>query len=83
MVATQYRPVLKGFETKPRHEGEGKGEQTTQYRPVLKGFETKPPPTGPGPGKSTQYRPVLKGFETRIPRTLVQVRGQLRSTAPF
>ena len=39
-LSTQYRPVLKGFET--RHVGHPRegGPIPTQYRPVLKGFET-------------------------------------------
>ena len=37
---TQYRPVLKGFETLSRRIDNAAKEKATQYRPVLKGFET-------------------------------------------
>ena len=62
--ATQYRPVLKGFETIFEPLMTRSFAIPTQYRPVLKGFETfLQRLTVPSSG-STQYRPVLKGFET-------------------
>ncbi len=40
VIATQYRPVLKGFETLLQLSSVYRG-WATQYRPVLKGFETR------------------------------------------
>ena len=40
--ATQYRPVLKGFETIELRPHDITERLPTQYRPVLKGFETLP-----------------------------------------
>ena len=37
---TQYRPVLKGFETQAQVIQRIALARATQYRPVLKGFET-------------------------------------------
>ena len=40
-LPTQYRPVLKGFETLAEGNLRVLIPKTTQYRPVLKGFETQ------------------------------------------
>ena len=82
-LPTQYRPVLKGFETLSGGLGLYLGN-ATQYRPVLKGFETRPCHSG-GRARSgpTQYRPVLKGFETFFQIIAHDLSFSLRSTAPF
>ena len=82
-TATQYRPVLKGFETMDMGFLLTKLWTTTQYRPVLKGFETSSEGGFDDVTDTTQYRPVLKGFETPGAMLCSSQGHMLRSTAPF